>query len=113
MIRVIAGGREIPAAALVFDKDGLMFESQRFWQELSEERLRRLSVTEGEGFGPVWAKTFGVELGEDGRALRIDPKGILAVASPAEEVTVTAGLIVQSRGIPWDEARRPWPWEAR
>lgn len=105
MIRVRAGGQEFSAAAFVFDKDGLMFESQRFWQELAEGRMRRLSQSFDGAFLRSWAELFGVALDDAGSAVHVDPKGILAVASPAEEVAVTAGMIVRRQGCAWDAAR--------
>ena len=104
MIRVRAGGREITASAFIFDKDGLMFESQRFWQELVDGRLVLFSETEDEGFLSEWCRVLGVTRREDGRAAWGDPKGIFAVASVPQEMAVTAALIVQRRGIPWAEA---------
>ena len=105
MIRVRAGGQDFSAAAFVFDKDGLMFESQRFWQELSEARMRRLSQCFDGTFIRRWAELFGVTLDDGGNAVHVDPKGILAVASPAEEIAVTAGMVVRRQGGAWDAAR--------
>lgn len=104
MIRVRAGGRELSAAAFVFDKDGLMFESQQFWKTLVDGRLVRFAETEDAGFLAEWCRVLGVTLDGDGRAAWVDPKGIFAMAPVPAEMAVTAGLIVQRRGLPWDEA---------
>ena len=105
MIRVRVPGHEFCASAFVFDKDGLMFESQRFWHELGDERMRQMRA---QGFGaliPLWAECFGLTLDEAGRTVFCDPKGILAIASPVEEISATAALMVHALKTPWDKAR--------
>ena len=105
MVRVHAGGRSFDAAAFVFDKDGLLFESKQFWIALSEERMRQIRKLGSEELVMTWAKCFGVQT-EDGITVSdVDPTGILAVASPGEEITATATLIVQVLKLRWTEAR--------
>ena len=106
MIRVRVGGHEFTAEAFVFDKDGLMFESQRFWQELGDERMAQMHSHGCGDFAPLWAEAFGLALNENGHTIYCDPKGILAVASPAEEIAATAALYVREKRVPWDEALR-------
>lgn len=105
MIRVHAGGRSFDAAAFVFDKDGLLFESKQFWIALSEERMRQIRKLGSDHLVTQWASCFGVKT-EDGYTVTdVDPSGILAVASPDEEITATAALIVQILKLRWTEAR--------
>lgn len=105
MIRVRVRGHEFCASAFVFDKDGLMFESQRFWQELGDERMRQMKKLGYEELTEDWAACFGLTLDEAGNTAVCDPKGILAIASPVEEVSATAALMVHFLQMPWDEAR--------
>lgn len=105
MSRFCVGSREFEADAFVFDKDGLMFESQRFWQELASERIRRLCPLTDMNFCRRWAQCFGVTLDSEDNVLYTDPKGILAIAAPMEEIAATAVLLVQERQCIWDEAR--------
>lgn len=105
MARVYAGGHSFEAAAFVFDKDGLLFESRQFWIALSEERMRQIRKLGSQELVMVWADCFGVQT-EDGISVSdVDPTGILAVASPAEEITATAALIVEVLKLRWTEAR--------
>lgn len=104
MARVKADGIERDISLMVFDKDGLMFQSQPFWSHIGEMRIRMLSSRlDGEGIAD-WAKTFGLTM-ENGRVTHTDPKGILAVASPREEIAVTAGMLVRRLGMNWAAAR--------
>lgn len=105
MIRVTAGGRSFDAAAFVFDKDGLLFESKAFWIALAEERMEQLRKLGSEQLVMEWAECFGVETADGIRVTDVNPTGILAVASPGEEVTATAALIVQRLKLRWTEAR--------
>jgi len=104
MIRVHVPGHEFSVEAFVFDKDGLMFESQRFWHELADARMAKMRENGWGDFAPLWADTFGVRLDSDGHTVYCDPKGILAVAAPTEEVSATAALYVREKRIPWDAA---------
>ena len=104
-----AKGKKLEADLFVFDKDGLMFSSEQFWIELANERCRSLlGICTGEQT-LEWAHLMGADtkLSESGEPLttRVDPLGILAVASPYEERTVTAGYLVAIKGWPWHEAR--------
>ena len=66
------------------------------------EKLRRLGSEE---LVKVWARAFGVKTGDGVHVEDVDATGILAVASPAEEITATAALMVQVLQLRWTEAR--------
>lgn len=105
MIRVNAGGHSFEVAAFVFDKDGLLFESKGFWLALAEERLTQIRKLGSHDLTMNWARCFGVETADGINVTDVDASGILAVASPTEEITATAALIVQALGMRWTEAR--------
>ena len=88
---------------MVFDKDGLMFKSQAFWIELGNERIRQLKKHLGNEAVEEWARFFGLTL-ENGLVTYADPKGTLAVASPAEEIAVTAGILARYLPANWAKA---------
>lgn len=88
---------------MVFDKDGLMFKSQAFWIELGNERIRQLKKHLGNDAVKEWARFFGLTL-ENGLVTYADPKGTLAVASPAEEIAVTAGILARYIPTNWAKA---------
>lgn len=98
------GPRCFEARAFVFDKDGLLFESQRFWQELARERRIGLTGLEDDAFWHVWADCFGVTLDGGGEPVYVDPDGIFALAPESAEIDATAALIVQRRHGCWDDA---------
>lgn len=105
----IAGGKQLEADLFVFDKDGLMFDSEQFWIELINERCRNLlSVCDVEQT-LNWARIMGgdtIYTDKTGPHMTyVDPLGILAVASPNEEKAVTAGYLAAVKGLPWHEAR--------
>ena len=103
-----ANGKKLEADLFVFDKDGLMFDSEQFWIELANERCRSLlSVCTSEQI-LEWARLMGADTqleGSEPYTTQVDPLGIMAVASPYEERTVTAGYLVSTKGWPWHEAR--------
>ena len=101
---MVVNGKQFPVDLVVFDKDGLMFKSQGFWVELAETRMRMMREEVSAEICAKWAKIFGVSM-EDGHAVWIDPKGTFATASPAEEIAVTAGIIIEFTGLNWAEAR--------
>ena len=104
-----AGGTILEADLFVFDKDGLMFESLPFWIELMNERCRTLLPVLGPAQTERWAHLMGADtvIAGDGepRTGQVNPLGLLAVASPFEERTVTAGCLVAQFGWSWPEAR--------
>lgn len=104
-----AGGAKIDADLIVFDKDGLMFESEQFWVELANTRCRRLAETCTVPEVLEWAKLMGADTvyreGEGFVTTYCDPLGILAVASPFEERSITGGFLVEKHGVKWHEGR--------
>ncbi len=98
-----ANGVRRKISLVVFDKDGLMFKSQPFWAGIGNERMARLKEYMTEDEVREWAGIFGLTL-ENGEVVYCDPKGILAVAAPKEEIAVTAGLMVKNTGLPWAKA---------
>ncbi len=97
------------ADLLVFDKDGLMFESGQFWLEMANARIRALSKFCPQKVQIEWAKRMGVsaKVSDDGKveATWVDPVGILAIAPPPEEVVILAAFLVEQLGILWHKAR--------
>lgn len=94
------GQRLARVAAVAFDKDGTLLETQPFWHELW--RLRRALIAEaaGEGIAAIWER----EVGAAGGAF--DRNGPFAVATLAEEVPLLAGLFYRQLGWGWEKCRR-------
>lgn len=108
MASVIVNGKTYEADLFVFDKDGLMFDSQTFWVEIANARIRAISKRCTNEQVLTWASRMSVETEiRDGRicAVRVDPVGILAVAPPPEETVILAGFLVEMLGLVWHEAR--------
>lgn len=106
---ITINGRTYETDLLVFDKDGLMFDSGQFWIGLANARMRALIKHCSADDVLAWAKLVGVRAETDGcsvTASEITPTGILAVASPLEEITVLAGFLVARSGRTWHEARQ-------
>lgn len=101
-----ADGRTLDIEVVVFDKDGLLFDSQYFWKRLAEARLRELSrLLEPEELCD-WIDLFGVRTAdEDGEIAGADPNGIFALASPQEEAVITASLLMRRGGGDWGQCR--------
>ena len=102
MALIHAGSVSREIELMVFDKDGLMFQSQAFWSELGNERMRKLREVLPEKDVEEWAKLNGLTL-ENGSVVHTEPKGILATASPREECAVMAGFIVGKLSVPWEK----------
>ncbi|MDB4895214.1 MAG: HAD-superfamily hydrolase [Firmicutes bacterium] len=93
------GDRLARVAAVAFDKDGTLLESQPFWHGLW--RLRRSLIYDraGEETAAVWEQEMGAVGGAFHRA------GPFAVATLAEETTLLAGLFYRRMGWSWEQAR--------
>ncbi|MBB6636295.1 HAD-IA family hydrolase [Cohnella thailandensis] len=105
MAKLQTNGRNLEVEVAVFDKDGLLFDSQHFWKHLAEARLRELSrLLEPEALCE-WAEWFGVRQ-TDGEIDGADPNGILALASPQEEIAITASLLKRHGIGDWGRCRR-------
>lgn len=104
-----ANGKKLEADLFVFDKDGLMFESGQFWNELGNTRCRRLAEICTVEEVLEWAKLMGGNTTYDEKngftTTYMNPLGILAVASPFEEISITGGFLVEKKGLLWHEAR--------
>ncbi|WP_372660867.1 HAD family hydrolase [Cohnella sp.] len=97
--------RRFDVDVVVFDKDGLLFDSQHFWKCLAEARLSWLSRHVGKTGIRDWCEQFGIRE-EAGKITGADPNGIFALASPQEEIIVTASVLRRHKGGDWGECRR-------
>lgn len=100
-----AGDREFDVDVVVFDKDGLLFDSLHFWKCLAQARIRALSQLAGSDAVRQWCRQFGI-CEEDGLIVSVNPNGIFALASPQEEVVITASILLSHFGGDWAECRR-------
>lgn len=98
-------GTQLQAELFVFDKDGLLFDSETFWAELAVTRAYHFTrLTCNEELTLKWLQVMGAEHTlSDG--CHMNPLGIIAAASPDEEITVTAGFLVEHLNLAWVEAR--------
>ena len=109
MLSVTVNNHTYQADLIVFDKDGLMFDSEQFWIEMANARIRAISKYCSKDDLLLWAKIMGVRtmIAEEGRmeATWVDPIGMIGVASPVEEMVILAGLLTSRLGIAWHESR--------
>lgn len=112
MRNVNINGHEYDLRLFVFDKDGLMFESQQFWIELAQSRVKAIRQNYPEIPEKViqdWMTYVGAkwEAGEDGIIITgMDPMGILAIAPVPEELISSAGYFVDHLKMDWLTARK-------
>lgn len=109
MSTVWVGEHALEIDLFVFDKDGLLFQSQPFWIALANARIRACLEHLPLHLLPGWLNLMGVEhtRGEEfPHARGINPSGVFAVASPREEIIATGAYLVEHLRIPWVEARR-------
>lgn len=109
MAFVIVNGKTYEADLLVFDKDGLMFDSEAFWIELANARMRALAeYCSTEQLltlaGRMGVRTTVTPAGTV-EATWADHSGILAIAPPTEEVVLVAAYLSDIKGLMWHEAR--------
>lgn len=109
MASIHVNGHTYETDLLVFDKDGLMFDSEQFWIEMANARIRSLSKYCSAEQIFSWAKLMGVKTQvnekDEVSTVWVDPVGILAVAPPPEEIIILASFLVANLGILWHEAR--------
>ena len=112
MMQFQVPGAQLQAELFVFDKDGLLFDSETFWSELAVTRARNFALLTGnEELALKWLRVMGMEhdlsggFGANPQGFRTDPFGIMATASPDEEIIATAGLLVEHMNLAWTEAR--------
>lgn len=108
MFSVKVNGHAYGADLCVFDKDGLMFDSEQFWIEMANARIRALSKRCSVEQVLAWAKLMSVRTEVKNGLVEtvwVDPVGILAVAPPAEEIIILAAFLVEKLGILWHEGR--------
>lgn len=110
MAHISINNNTYEADLLVFDKDGLMFDSEQFWIEMANARIRALSKLCPTEAVMAWTKLMGVrtEMTGDGKinATWVDPVGIIAIAPPKEEVVILAAFLLDKLGLMWHEARK-------
>ena len=99
---------------MVFDKDGLMFESKHFWKELVRGRAEGLlRVLERENIPPTfvedWLRFFDTSFVKEKNGhytiTDVYSLGLFACASIPEETTILAGYLKEHAGLPWLKAR--------
>lgn len=108
MSLIILNGRAYEVDALIFDKDGLLFQTKPFWRALALARLAGLADhLEAQDLAD-WLKLMGADgrLNENGRWVieEVDVNGMLAVASPDEETVATASFLAFRLGWSWVQA---------
>lgn len=95
---LICGDRRYDDIGLVlFDKDGTLAHSEAYLLEQTRRRLDALEL-EVPGIRPWLARAFGLT------AEGLDPSGLMAVGSRAENVTAAAAAIAAHTACPWAEA---------
>lgn len=93
------GTRVMPVAAVAFDKDGTLLQTQPFWEELWRLRRRMVADLAGEETAAAWEREMGAEGG------RFDRRGPFTVATLAEEAVLMAGLFYRRMGWGWERCR--------
>lgn len=112
MKNIKINGHEYDIRLFVFDKDGLMFESRKFWMELAQARIRavRQKYREiPEKTVEEWMIFVGAALTREHGFLEVtdmDPMGILAVAPVPEEILSTAAYFADHLKMDWLSARK-------
>ncbi|MGE5485348.1 MAG: HAD family hydrolase [Ignavibacteriales bacterium] len=99
---MLFGEKRVEVRAVIYDKDGTLFNGYVLWQRLEAERFKRLREAGVTPEAMAWvSRTVGI----DPETGAIDRTGPMALATAADEVMVTAtGLYLA--GYQWPEARR-------
>jgi phosphoglycolate phosphatase len=84
--------------AIIFDKDGTLADSQKFWQELAKTRAAIVAAS-FPSLQESLLSAFGVEQEQ------YDPTGLMAVGSRQENEIATAAYIAAT-GKSWHQARQ-------
>lgn len=100
LIPVSFGAHSASVAAVAFDKDGTLLQSQPFWLELF--RVRRALVQDllGEEGAIEWEALMGTFGGD------FDRRGPFAISPSWEEATLTAGIVYRQKGWSFDRCRQ-------
>lgn len=112
MKNVSVNGHEYDIRLFVFDKDGLMFESHRFWIELAQSRVRAVQKKYPEIPEKViedWMTYVGAQWEKDPNGITVtgmDPMGILAIAPVPEELICSAGYFSDHLKMDWLTSRK-------
>ena len=93
MPRLGAGERSFEAAAIVFDKDGVLLDFHHLWAAVTHARVTAV------GGGEALRDLLGLDA-----AGRVQPAGLLAVGTRQESMTAAATFLHQ-QGVPWHAAR--------
>lgn len=106
MAGLMIEGRSYACEAIVFDKDGTLFDFLELWGGWADELLRRMEA-ELSKIGASWTPgvelALGVTLGSDGSIVDYDRAGPLALAT-VEEMTGALAWQLYAAGLPWHES---------
>lgn len=94
-----------PCEAIVFDKDGTLFDFLGLWGAWTDELRRRMEqelIDLGAGWTAGVELALGVKLGADGAIVDYDRAGPLALAS-VEEMTGALAWQLYAAGLPWHQ----------
>lgn len=98
MAWIEAAGHRHLARVLCLDKDGLLFDSDVFWNALREQREKELAqVLDTDGIA-MWRSLSGVT------PIAINRRGPFALAYPHDEAVIAASVLYAKTGLPWDQA---------
>ena len=110
MAKIAVCGKEFDVDVVVFDKDGCLFETKTFWENIATLRYKKfVEKTNNRQAGNKWLNMLGIKYHLDDRneliIENIDPTGPFAVPPPHEEMIICATIIRQELGWKWSECR--------
>ncbi len=109
MAKILIEGEIYSPALIVFDKDGLLFDSKSFWAELARLRAAELKRHLSARQLCSWLKLCGVHYSVQGDGFPaitgVQSDGVTAVASEDEEAMITGTFLMQELGLSWPAAR--------